>query len=241
MKSFQELEAALKKQQLEIQERERLKAPKIIRIKPKSPKSPRKKGTVLKPVNQSAARMMMPAHDWHKHPGIYRKQETNKMTTKKVENYEQSRGYGTLKIGKHILAPVMVNGEPMYTPEVFAEALVAYVKDEYVDGLASLALEASEARVVLETSIEDIKGPIGIYEDAMKSATQQVRMSRMTLTNETKHVLKALEDVRKFFIGKEYTEEVERLQEFVELCERLKALQDSGFLDSIADVLLKLA
>ena len=39
----------------------------------------------------------------------------------------------------------------------------------------------------------------------------------------------------------DYKEEVARLKDFVDLCERLQKLKESGFLDSVADTMLGLA
>jgi hypothetical protein len=51
----------------------------------------------------------------------------------------------------------------------------------------------------------------------------------------------SLKEVRQFFLEGDYEKEIERLHEFVDLCERLKALTQDGFLDAVADTLLKLA
>jgi len=54
-------------------------------------------------------------------------------------------------------------------------------------------------------------------------------------------MLKQLEDVRKFLIGQDHAKEIAALKEFVELCERLQKLQRDGFLNSVADTILKLS
>jgi hypothetical protein len=51
----------------------------------------------------------------------------------------------------------------------------------------------------------------------------------------------ALKEVRQFFIGSDYKAEMERLSEFVALCERMQKLKDTGFLDRVADTMLNLA
>jgi hypothetical protein len=53
-------------------------------------------------------------------------------------------------------------------------------------------------------------------------------------------LLTALKDVRTFFLEGDYEKQIDRLREFIDLCERLKALKDSGTLDAIADTILKL-
>jgi hypothetical protein len=63
----------------------------------------------------------------------------------------------------------------------------------------------------------------------------------MTTTTEVSAMMKPLEDLRKFFLGADHETEVARLREFVDLCERLEKLKESGFLDTVADTMLKLS
>ena len=69
----------------------------------------------------------------------------------------------------------------------------------------------------------------------------KVRASRMTVTTELKQSLNIMKDVRKFFLESDFKIEMERLERFVELGERLKAMIDDGTMDAITDIVLKLA
>jgi hypothetical protein len=51
----------------------------------------------------------------------------------------------------------------------------------------------------------------------------------------------ALGDVRQFFLEDDYKKEIARLHEFIDLCERLKALKEEGLLDAVSDIILKLS
>ena len=73
------------------------------------------------------------------------------------------------------------------------------------------------------------------------AALTEVRQHRCSLITETAQAAKALREVRTFFIGPDYEREQKRLAEFVDLCERLKVLKDSGFLDAITDIMLRLS
>jgi hypothetical protein len=68
-----------------------------------------------------------------------------------------------------------------------------------------------------------------------------MRMTRASFDSENRQLLNGLRDVRAFFLDKDYDLEVSRLKDFVETCERLKKLKDSGFLDTVADTMLRLA
>jgi hypothetical protein len=63
----------------------------------------------------------------------------------------------------------------------------------------------------------------------------------MTVEREVNMSVRALEDLRKFFLGEQHEKEMARLNEFVRTCERLQALSDNGTLNAVADVMLKLA
>lgn len=85
------------------------------------------------------------------------------------------------------------------------------------------------------------KATVDFVTEDFPKAIKEMRVARMAMGAECSLLLKQLGDLRAFFIGKEYEKEIERLSEFTTLCERLKALKDSGFLDTIADTLLKIA
>ena len=67
-----------------------------------------------------------------------------------------------------------------------------------------------------------------------------MREKKFALESETRQLLSAFGDVRQFFLDDRHEEQVKRLAEFVALCERLKALKETGFLDTVADTMLKL-
>jgi hypothetical protein len=49
-----------------------------------------------------------------------------------------------------------------------------------------------------------------------------------------------LADLRKFFLTSDHEEEMRRLKDFVSVAERLEKMAQSGTLDKIAEVMLKL-
>lgn len=97
-----------------------------------------------------------------------------------------------------------------------------------VDAKKALELAVSTFRTATLDYIKDI-------DDHLK----QARQSGMALTAEHKRVLDSCGDVRKFFLDEKHVEEMKRLKEFVELCERLKALKESGFLEQVTEMVLK--
>ena len=69
----------------------------------------------------------------------------------------------------------------------------------------------------------------------------ETRDMRMTVTTELQKSLKLMKDVRKFFLEPDYKEEMKRLNEFVLLGERMKALISDGTMDAVCDAAIKLA
>ena len=100
---------------------------------------------------------------------------------------------------------------------------------------------AEDAREIMTTLLKGIGEEFEKFKADAKRYLEDIRLTRFSIVQETTEITSPLKDVRKFFLGNEYKEEIERLREFVSLCERLNQLKASGFLDSVADTMLKLA
>lgn len=125
--------------------------------------------------------------------------------------------------------------------DVLAARIVAQLQRDVPKELRDLAMAAVNARKALDASIDDIGSSQSEFERVTKAAAQAVRMHRMTTVSECASMVNALKDVRQFFLGPDYERERQRLADFVELCERLQRLKDSGFLDTVADTMLRMA
>ena len=62
----------------------------------------------------------------------------------------------------------------------------------------------------------------------------------MTTSTEVAATMNDLEEIRKFTSDPDFCEQKKRLREFVDLCERLEKLKETGFLDAVTDTILKL-
>ena len=107
--------------------------------------------------------------------------------------------------------------------------------------MSTLIEDTNEAQEALRTAVEGIGKNMDKIKPMKKELIENLRGMRMTTTTEVAAMIKPLEDLRKFFLGTEHDKEVERLREFVDLCERLERLKKSGFLDTVADTMLKLS
>ena len=68
-----------------------------------------------------------------------------------------------------------------------------------------------------------------------------IRRKRQTLDNETHQMLKALGEVREFFIESKYEIEITRLKDFIVCLEKLQRFKQDGTLDAFADTIIHLA
>ncbi len=110
-----------------------------------------------------------------------------------------------------------------------------------MDSGMQFAEEVAKAREILYQATDNFRGDVLNFTEEMPKALERVRAWRMTVEREVNMSVRALEDLRKFFLGEQHEKEMARLNEFVRTCERLQALSDNGTLNAVADVMLKLA
>lgn len=125
------------------------------------------------------------------------------------------------------------------TVETMAPMMVR-VGGEKAKELTKLDGQLSEISAALRRTMDELSVVYREVSEFTREATNATRSTRMAAVSELTQLSTALRDVRKFFLGAEYEQEQRRLREFVELCERLKSLKDSGFLDAVSDTMLRL-
>jgi hypothetical protein len=132
-------------------------------------------------------------------------------------------------------------GEELVNMDELAARITGNIEKMVPKGLRDLAQCAVNARGMLDESVKEIGLSMDEFDRLTKGALQHVRATRMAVVSECSQMVNSLKDVRQFFLGPDYERETERLREFVDLCERLKALKDSGFLDTVADTMIRLS
>ena len=132
------------------------------------------------------------------------------------------------------------NIEEYFNIHDVAVKIVAEINKE-PQQLTALARAAFDARQVLDENMKQIGPVMEGFNARVKVALEDVRQSRMAMIGEVSHLLQPLKEVRAFLLGKDYEFEIQRLKEFVDLCERLARLKKDGTLDAIADTIIKLA
>ena len=134
----------------------------------------------------------------------------------------------------------MVDGQPQFNMDD-VQAMLCEEAKKLAKETRPIVREAQDARAVVTELLHGIHGEMEKFHKDTKRYFEEIRQVRFAIVKETNEIIEPLKDVRKFFMGSEYKEEQARLREFVELCERLNALKQSGFLDSVADTMLNLA
>ncbi|MCP4201820.1 MAG: hypothetical protein GY769_07800 [bacterium] len=107
--------------------------------------------------------------------------------------------------------------------------------------LEAVTKEATEAREFMERAYNQVRTLSEEVRPLLMEQAKEIRAARMTVTSELGQALQVLKDVRKFFLEKDYTTEMERLQRFVELCWEFQDLKQQGVLDAMCDAALRLA
>lgn len=104
-----------------------------------------------------------------------------------------------------------------------------------------LVRAAQDASLALKMVSEQFEAQWKRDEAMRTKVLREFREWRMAMDGEIHKLVASCADVRKFFLGPDHEKEIARLKEFIELCERLQALQKSGMLNNVADVILKLS
>lgn len=136
------------------------------------------------------------------------------------------------------------NGNPLLNVNRIDEWLrnksLEMIKDA-AERIGIFTAECSKANECLESEFKSTGLLVSHAKEMKKEVIETFRSMRMTTTTEVAAMIKPLEDLRKFFLGDDHQKEMDRLKEFVDICERLEKLKKSGFLDTVADTMLKLS
>jgi hypothetical protein len=207
---------------------------------------------VRTPVDRVAARVVAPA-PWWAMPPVIKKKEELKPKTKKKKTKKMSSLNETVVVDRN--APLMpgasyksssgltirtINGQQMIDTDEVAVLICAEIAKLPKETRPNVKA-AEDAREIIRELTIGIGGEMEKFRADSKRYLEDIRNTRFAVVTETSQMTGALKEIRQFFIGSDYKEEIARLKEFVELCEKLNALKDSGFLDNVADTMIRLA
>lgn len=102
-------------------------------------------------------------------------------------------------------------------------------------------LAAKQAEVDLKKQNLKFIQELVEWNDASNKYLKDLREFRFAAISEIANVKNELADIRRFFLADGHHEEIRRLREFIDLCERLAKLKKDGTLDAVAETIIKLS
>lgn len=202
---------------------------------------------LLTPVDRTAA-MVVRKCPWWAHPPQISNPMPPPLTPEgaqpNIKKTKQMSISPTVQRAKH---PAQVDGsqeskkkdETVFNAELAGEFIKK--STDAIEGIRTLVEQAMDARTSLDILCDYWRKDWLDFMDQSEGRLKELRMTRMAFDTETRTLMASLRDVRQFFLDKNHDQEMSRLKEFVEVCERLQKLKASGFLDTVADTLIKLS
>lgn len=132
------------------------------------------------------------------------------------------------------------SGELLFRVEDVEKILMAMAQDLPKESDPILA-RAKDTRAAVNELLDGLGHDMTSFKDGCKAFLEDIRQTRFAVVAETSQMSKPLREIRQFFLGSDYKEEICRLKEFVELCERIQKLKQDGTLDAVADTMIRLA
>lgn len=118
---------------------------------------------------------------------------------------------------------------------------MAEQNDGIEENLKKINTEVEQSKNVLRNLVNETKVLGELVNPVLAEEVSTLRQTRMVMVSELNQCLSTLREVRTFFLDKNHSVEVERLERFVSICRELKALKSDGTLDAVADVAIRLA
>lgn len=117
---------------------------------------------------------------------------------------------------------------------------IGIVMENIAGALDEVRKDVEAAQDVLQQSFNELLKTHNLLAPQIVKMSKELRDKRRALTTEIKLSLSLFKDIRAFFMEKDHKEEIERTTQFLDVCERMKALIDNGTMDAITETILKL-
>ncbi len=119
--------------------------------------------------------------------------------------------------------------------------MIAKMEQSIPANLQEKITQFQAIKISLELATDLFRTDMVHFAEELPKHLAVIRQWRMTMEREKEMSLKALRELRQFFLEAEHEKEMQRLSEFVRLCERMAIIAKDGTLEKVADVMLKLA
>lgn len=107
--------------------------------------------------------------------------------------------------------------------------------------MEELAKKTASARETLEKAVTGIGESMEEVKPLCSKYLKDLGYFRGQAHDEVIKASKEIKALRALFMSTDYDREMERLKEYIDVCERLAALKKEGILDDVSETLLKLA
>lgn len=134
--------------------------------------------------------------------------------------------------------PVFRNRSEQEMTEQVATAIVNKADDGKAR-IIELEKRYKAAAEFLDEATNSVKASWLQWMDDSKKYLDETRMWRMAMEKEAKDGTRACRDMLDFLGTQDTKEKLKTLRELVEIAERMKALKESGFFDSMIEAMLK--
>lgn len=128
----------------------------------------------------------------------------------------------------------------IHTVAVACGATIGECMEVDKQAIEQLSEDMEQTREYIQNILNEVVTLNGHIQPKLTEMVKSVRAKRATITTELGKSLTLMKDVRKFFLDKDHETEIERLENFVTLAERMKALIEDGTVDAIVDIILRL-
>jgi hypothetical protein len=197
-------------------------------------------GDILrKPIDRVAARVVAEAPWYFKSPDVVAK--VDDVPTKKRKR--ANKPPKTRKM-KWITEETLRDDRTPPHDKIRREDMVQQVIEalhEHDRELKPFIRAAINAVGAMSDAVRNVGSDMDAFEQGLKKWQGDIRTARMNFVSESGFILNGLKEVRQFFGGNAYEQQMARLSELAELCERLKKLRDDGVIDSLSDTIIRLS
>lgn len=108
------------------------------------------------------------------------------------------------------------------------------------DQITDLLNKTLAAKEALFAAMNDLGQTVHGFKETTDNYSKDLHAFKSSVILDLSAAKKEMADVRRFFLEKDHVTEIDRLKEFLDLCDRFKKLKDAGGLDVITDCILKL-
>ena len=168
-------------------------------------------------------------------PGCYPEDIFGKKFLKRCQKLHWSKGFSSVIDESRV-------GEGKFDKTIFDKNAIFNAGSKIETITQELLETATETEEAAEKVRETYNNILITYEQIqphIKEMVTSIRSAKQGVVFELSSALTLMKDARKFFIDSDYKEEVERLEAFVKLGERLRELIKDGTLDAVCDASLK--